>query len=566
MASTDKAVYTIELNDKLTPGVKKAIASSLGLDKQMGKTRGKVRKNKAGIGALSGAFSRLTGPIALAAAAMKAFNVASESVRLARDFESLENSINFASGSAREGARNMKFLRDQTKRLGLPLMESTEGFKTLAASMMGSSLEGDPTREIFEGVSVAATAMGLSAEDAKGTFLALGQIMGKGKVQAEELRGQIGERIPGAFNIAAKAMGTTQAGLNKMMEQGELVATEFLPKFAAELKNTFQGALPKAMESSRAQLNRFNNMWLDLKLKLGRLLLPMVNKVMAQITKLVNFLSQHKTFIYNNIITPLIGIFNVFKDAYVELFAELTEGFSTSASAADIFRGIIVGIGKALKIAIPIIKFVVTILKNIWVGIISAWKLHFKIVMGFWKALYGGILYVVTLIKQQFLGLKDIIAGAITLDSSQIAKGVNTFATAGRKAAKAFSDVWETDTSMGGVMSKISDMVGGAGKQPTGPAQKPWASLLGPSKTVGAGGGSNIPFKAKAAVDTKKSSTSVDGIKSGRPTHINIDIGKLIENMNITASNIDDLTGQIKDQVAQALFSAVNNVNNIAGN
>ncbi len=56
----------------------------------------------------------------------------------------------------------------------------------------------------------------------------------------------------------------------------------------------------------------------------------------------------------------------------------------------------------------------------------------------------------------------------------------------------------------------------------------------------------------------------MDGVKSGRPTNINIDIGKLIETFNITATNIDDLNNKTKDLVAKALLSAVNNVNNIA--
>ena len=62
----------------------------------------------------------------------------------------------------------------------------------------------------------------------------------------------------------------------------------------------------------------------------------------------------------------------------------------------------------------------------------------------------------------------------------------------------------------------------------------------------------------------KKASSSVNGIKSGRPTNINIDIGKLVETMNITATNLDDMNNKAKDLVAQALMSAVNNANLIA--
>ena len=565
---SDKAVYTIELNDKLSPGIKKAVMASMGLDKQMGKTRGSIGKSKKSLGMLGGGFTKLLGPIGAAVSAAvalkKAFDFGSESIGLARQFETLENAVKFASGSAQEGTKNLKFLKDQAEALGLPLKESTEGFKTLAASMMGSKLQGDPTREIFKSVSIAASAMGLSAEDAKGTFLALGQIMGKGKVQAEELRGQIGERIPGAFNIAAKAMGVTQAELNKLMDDGKLVAEDFLPKFAAELKNTFQGALPKAVNSSQAQLNRFNNTWLEIKLSLGRFLLPIVNKIMSAFRDLINFLKVHKAFLVNQIINPIKTMFKVFIGTYKEIFSELFEGFSSSASAGDMFRGVVIGIGKVLRFLVPIVKFLSKVMVGLFTIVIKSWKLQTKIVINIFKFLWASITYVVNQIKLRFLGLKDIIAGAFALDKEQINKGLKTYATAGREAAKEFSDIMSKDITIGGIMSAAAQKIGLAGAAANPNKKSSQIEVFNLSKSLArfnkpAGTGKTITTGGKA------SSTSVDGIKSGRPTHINIDIGKLIENMNITAANVDDLTGQIKDQVAAALFSAVNNVNNIAG-
>lgn len=559
MASTDKAIYTIELNDRLTPGVKKAIASSMGLDKQMGKSRRSMGKSSKGLGALGGAFGRLAGPLALATAALKAFNVASESVTIAREFETLENAITFASGSAQEGAKNMAFLRGQAKTLGLPLKESAEGFKTLAASMMGSSLEGDPTREIFNSVSIAASAMGLSAEDAKGTFLALGQIMGKGKVQAEELRGQIGERIPGAFNIAAKAMGKSQAELNKMLDDGQLIAEDFLPKFAKELKKTFAGALPKAMNSSQAQLNRFNNMWLELKLKLGRILLPMVNKVMGWFSRLMDFLTRHKKFIYDNIISPLKEIFKIYQEAYAGLFSELTQGLNNSATAGDSFRVAVIGIGKGLKALIPIVKAVSKVFSFTFKLVVGAFKMQVNTILNIYKYLRATMALVTESVKLSFIGLKDVMQGAFTLDKKMIDKGVETMATAGKKAMKKFNDIMAVELNTGVALNALGEKISKAGQAAKPGAGKSTAlDVAKKTKTtpiIGGGGTS----------DTKTTSTSVDDIKSGRPTHINIDIGKLVENMNITAQNVEDLQGQVKDMVAQALMSAVNNVNNIAG-
>jgi len=142
-----------------------------------------------------------------AAAFAFAKNVAMTTAR----FQSMGNAIKFASDSSAHGEVSLQWLRDMSDKYGMPIEELTGGFKTFQGAMMDTKFTGDQVRDMFSQVSKGAVTMGLSAEDQQGVFLALGQIMGKGKVQAEELRGQIGERIPGAFKIAAKAMNMTTA-------------------------------------------------------------------------------------------------------------------------------------------------------------------------------------------------------------------------------------------------------------------------------------------------------------------------------------------------------------------
>jgi tape measure domain-containing protein len=133
----------------------------------------------------------------------------------------------------------MEFVRGLSDRLGLSLVDTAGSYAKLAASSMGTQLEGKKTREIFESVSTAASRLGLSTEESNGALLAISQMMSKGTVQAEELRGQLGERLPGAFQIAARSMGVSTAELGKMLETGQVMADEFLPKFSAELQKSF---------------------------------------------------------------------------------------------------------------------------------------------------------------------------------------------------------------------------------------------------------------------------------------------------------------------------------------
>ena len=79
----------------------------------------------------------------------------------------------------------------------------TDSYTKFFVATKGTNLEGAETRRIFDSVSKSAAVMALSAEDTEGALKALGQMISKGKVQAEELRGQLGDRLPGAFAIMA---------------------------------------------------------------------------------------------------------------------------------------------------------------------------------------------------------------------------------------------------------------------------------------------------------------------------------------------------------------------------
>lgn len=181
----------------------------------------------------------------------------------------LKQTYAFAFGGMAEGAKNLEYVRGTAATLGLELTSASRAYGKLSAASIGTALEGEKTRAIFEAVSKATVVMGLSAEEGNGALMAIQQMMSKGTVQAEELRGQLGERLPGAFQIAARAMGTTTAGLGKMLEAGNVVASDFLPKFAAELERTLGDSAVRAAGSLQAAINRLDGAWQKFKQSLG---------------------------------------------------------------------------------------------------------------------------------------------------------------------------------------------------------------------------------------------------------------------------------------------------------
>ena len=201
-------------------------------------------------------------------------------------FQSFQRVLDFTAGSANAGARSMAFLVETSNRLGISLQASVAGFKTLSGAASQAGLSNQQTQKVFENVASAVKAFGLSSEDAKGVFLALGQIISKGTVQAEELRGQIGERIPGAFSIAAKSMGVTERELNKMLQTGKVTSREFVIPFT--------DALAKASEKAAGtnglaeNVNKINNAFDILKTRLGRGLLEPASMVGSLLEKALN--------------------------------------------------------------------------------------------------------------------------------------------------------------------------------------------------------------------------------------------------------------------------------------
>jgi tape measure domain-containing protein len=170
-------------------------------------------------------------------------------------------SLEAATGSAEGAAAAMTLLQEQSKRLGVSFSSQVKTFTQIAAAARGTTLQGQATVDIFNAVSEASVALQLSSDETAGAIRALSQMISKGKVQAEELRGQLGERLPGAFQIAAKAMGTSTAGLSKMLEEGKVYSEDFIPKFAIALRERFAGSVEKSSQSIQSNINRLGTAW-----------------------------------------------------------------------------------------------------------------------------------------------------------------------------------------------------------------------------------------------------------------------------------------------------------------
>ena len=126
------------------------------------------------------------------------------------------------------------FLLAKSEALAIPQDVITRQFTALTASVIGAGHSVSDAEKVFESIASGIRGTGGSLEDMKAAMTATAQVFSKGKVSAEELRQQLGERLPGAFTIFAESMGKTPAELDKALEGGKVTLDDFM-KFSETL-------------------------------------------------------------------------------------------------------------------------------------------------------------------------------------------------------------------------------------------------------------------------------------------------------------------------------------------
>lgn len=279
-ASTSAAEYVAQLRNQLT-----ALQSSAAAFREVEAiSRGATASQRADIQALGAQIDQMTkdatrfsgvangiggtlaawvAPTAVLAAIVAMSNAIMEA-RL--QVEKIQSVALFANaGDVKAAARDIAYVHNLVREFGLDLLVTSNSWVKFSAAARGGALAGQAAKDIFEAVTKASAALRMSSSETEGALLAVQQMMSKGNVQAEELRGQLSERLPGAFAIAARSMGITEKELNKLLETGQVLASDFLPKFAAELTKTLGDAPQRAAEGTQAAMNRLSSAWTELK-------------------------------------------------------------------------------------------------------------------------------------------------------------------------------------------------------------------------------------------------------------------------------------------------------------
>lgn len=232
------------------------------------------------------------------------------------ELDALQNTMLAATGGWESGGREIKWVIDMSNRLGLAFGDVSDSYAKFMTSFTRSGGTISQSRQIFEDLSTAMVSLHLPAERMQGVFVALEQMANKGTVQAEELKRQLGNALPGAFELAAESMGILPARLMDLMKKGEVFSKDFLPAFAATVKAALGQSIDIASMQFNASINRLATATDLLKMNLGQMvneaLLPLVNGLVT----VTNALAKTAQFFNENTVAS-----NLLKGALVGLLA-----------------------------------------------------------------------------------------------------------------------------------------------------------------------------------------------------------------------------------------------------
>jgi len=307
----------------------------------------------------------------------------------ADQFLTFNNVVQSLTGSAAEAGEQFKFLADNSLRLGFDIDRTTTAYKKLFAAGKITGFQTKEVEDVFSSLSETAVVTGMTSYQLEGALKAVVQMMSKGRVQAEELRGQLGEHLPGAFELAAGAMNMTTNELEKNLIKGLISAKELLTELPKELRRVYGPALAKALRTPVREIERLKTtirLYLkDIYEGVNELLFSIVRVGTSIATWIGTFFKAEWNDTLNYISAVLQAsnqIFQNFKDminalvggplkAAIDVIGKFSNFFMTTIGVIPdtitfLFKKAFLGIGPALGIALaavlPVTKSFVNIM------------------------------------------------------------------------------------------------------------------------------------------------------------------------------------------------------------
>lgn len=370
--------YAMELIDKnFGVGIGKAKKYTDDLDKATNKTNADVKKlgaeGEKSINGLGNSVKKVGSAMAALFAFDKAVEFGKEIADVTDKSQKLQTNLGLNLGAS--GAKSLEQVDKRAKELNLSIESNRIGFASMTQAMNGTKISGKSIMDIYDGVAVASASMLLSGKDNEALLNSFGATAKKRIVDFSGFQSEFGDKIPGAFAIAAKSMGVTENALKKMMDDGKVNADAFLPAFANQIKTTFQDGLPAAANSMQASMNKKENALTGFWEKATKLFGPGISNLLSSGAKFINWFGdllvkmEPVGIAIWNIIIALQPLWDALGNI-ISQFGTLDGTTSTLTTvlngAAFIVKALATGFGFFINLIAPLAPWIVGIIALQW--------------------------------------------------------------------------------------------------------------------------------------------------------------------------------------------------------
>lgn len=237
-------------------------------------------------------------------------NLVSRFVDVARETTKARVALKNISTDTATYSKNMQFLTKLSNKYGQEINGMTSEFSKFSAAASSAGISLADQHKIFSSFTRSITAFGMSSEDAKLSYMALSQMMSKGRVSSEELRRQLGERMPIAMEAMARATGGTIQQLDDLLKKGAILSKDVMLPFVQEMEKMMPSIDVDNIETS---LNRLSNIFTQLTEKIN--IAGVYKKIIDGAGSMLQSLEKSFARVITTISTSLIGgkLFGAFR-------------------------------------------------------------------------------------------------------------------------------------------------------------------------------------------------------------------------------------------------------------
>jgi tape measure domain-containing protein len=228
---------------------------------------GNFSKNVGNYGSALNGATQLMGAFGIATGIYLAADLVKNIFQTTKELQSLDLALKMVSETQDKYAANTSFVRELSEKWGIEIKGLTEQFTQFYVNAKGK-LSDDAIRTSFEGIAKAGSLMGISIDKQNDAFYAFNQMLSKGTVQAEELKKQLGNALPGAIKAATMAyqelnpsLKVTEQMMLDQMKAGKLISNEMVPAIIRAYQKLYGIETVNSVDTLAAAQNRLSNSW-----------------------------------------------------------------------------------------------------------------------------------------------------------------------------------------------------------------------------------------------------------------------------------------------------------------